>query len=128
MNHETGRGLDLDCAGFRERIDDYRAGRLDGEAARALAAHAADCGDCARRLGPRGRPPRLVAAGFIGAFAASILTLIYTGLKVREAGSADERPEATAPVSEDPAAMRPPSRGRDTAAEADARDDAAPQR
>ncbi len=32
--------------------------------------------------GRRGRPPRLIAAGFIGAFAASIATIIYTGLLV----------------------------------------------
>ena len=30
----------------------------------------------------RGRPPLLIAAGFIGAFAASIATIIYTGLLV----------------------------------------------
>jgi len=40
------------------------------------------------------RPPRLVAAGFVAAFAASVLTLIYTGLMV------------SAPVS-DPAAGLP---------------------
>lgn len=31
---------------------------------------------------PRGRPAKWIAAGFIGAFAASVFTVIYTGLNV----------------------------------------------
>ena len=59
--------------------------------ARALAAHPVDApsADFAERvltrakLPVRRRPPRIVAAGFVAAFAASVLTLIYTGLMVR---------------------------------------------
>jgi hypothetical protein len=39
---------------------------------------------------PLGRPPRLVAAGFIGAFATSILTVVLTGLWVRSPESKRE--------------------------------------
>jgi hypothetical protein len=35
----------------------------------------------------KGGPPRLVALGFLIAFAASVLTLIYTGLLARSPGS-----------------------------------------
>lgn len=41
----------------------------------------------------RRKPPRIVAFGFLFAFALSILTLIYTGLLVRAPGSAPEAPE-----------------------------------
>ena len=42
---------------------------------------------------PRRQSPRIVAAGFLGAFAASVLTVIVTGLWVRA-------PESQQPVSE----------------------------
>lgn len=50
------------------------AGPGEGFAGRALAG--------AIQSGSRRRPPRLIAAGFIAAFAASVLTVIYTGLLV----------------------------------------------
>lgn len=63
--------------------------------ARALAAYPVDVpsADFAERVLTRAkapvrhRPPRLVAAGFVAAFAASVLTLIYTGLMVGAPGS-----------------------------------------
>ncbi len=51
---------------------------------------------------PRGRPPRLIAAGFVVAFAASIATIIYTGLLVdgprRESAANDGAVEAGLPA------------------------------
>lgn len=112
----------MDCERFREQLDACRAGRLDAEAARAHAAHAAECADCARHARARGRPPRLVTAGFLGAFAASILTLIYTGLKVREADSVDAGSQAAADVSE-PAPGAAAAQGRGDAASEQAADE-----
>lgn len=110
------QGARLDCERFREQLDARRAGRLDAETARAHAAHAAECADCARRASAPGRPPRLIAAGFLGAFAASIFTMIYTGLKVREADSVDAGSQA---VESETARGAPAAQGRgDAAAEA----------
>jgi hypothetical protein len=66
----------------------------------------------------RGRPPRLIAFGFLLAFAASVLTLIYTGLRVV---SPDSEP-ATEPARADQAAVadaRPNAPVGDTGAAAD---------
>ncbi len=90
------QGSRLDCEGFRERLDDYAAGRLDAGARAGLDAHRAACAECAALVSGRARPPRLVAAGFLAAFAASVLTLIYTGLSVRGVESADEAESAAA--------------------------------
>lgn len=106
----------MDCETFRAELDDLRSGRLDAEATSELRAHVAGCADCEAFAKRRGRPPRLVAAGFLGAFAASIATLIYTGLNVREPGpEADAEPaRASVEAPEAPA----------TDADADAEDEA----
>lgn len=102
----------MHCAQHEADLDDYLDGELDAGRRAGFEAHAADCRHCAERLeraralarslaaypvqGPAPqfearvlagarvvqRPPRIVAAGFVAAFALSVLTLIYTGLMV----------------------------------------------
>lgn len=101
----------MDCSRFRERLEAFRAGRLDAAAAAEVAAHRDTCPDCARLARGQARPPRLVAAGFLGAFAASVFTLIYTGLHVRDAPvEGEETPgRAAGPEREPPAAGAEPA-------------------
>lgn len=79
----------MNCEHFRDALAELAAGRLGADAERELEAHRAACADCAALARRRRRPPRLVAFAFLGAFAASILTLIYTGLNVRDPDSVD---------------------------------------
>lgn len=102
----------MSCTEHAAEIDAYLDDALDAERRARFDAHAAGCAGCAARLqqasslaralaalpmqapapgfearvlaGARvvRRPPRIVAGGFVAAFAASILTLIYTGLMV----------------------------------------------
>ncbi len=82
---------------------------------------------------PRGRPPLLIAAGFIGAFAASIATIIYTGLLVdgprRESAADGDTLEAGIAAPQDAGANARPERTDGVGAVADGRpaDDAASQ-
>lgn len=81
----------------------------------------------AKQTGRRkGGPPRLVALGFLIAFAASVLTLIYTGLRIKSSDSVSEPRRgdqaAVAEARPDPpvddgraAADGPDSAGRDEA-------------
>jgi hypothetical protein len=102
----------MNCTVDGADLDAYLDDALDAERRARFEAHAADCASCRARLArartlaralaelpvpppPPGfearvlagarvvqRPPRIVAAGFVAAFAASVLTLIYTGLMV----------------------------------------------
>lgn len=102
----------MNCEQHQTSLNSYLDKALDAQRAAEFEAHAAQCQDCGRRLaqarritrapaadtvaGPGEgttqraltvahkpqRPPRIVAAGFVAAFSASILTLIYTGLMV----------------------------------------------
>jgi hypothetical protein len=102
----------MNCEQQLSDLDPYLDAELDPRRTAEFEAHAAQCQDCGRRLaqarrlaralaadpvaGPseeytqraltqarkRQRPPRIVAAGFVAAFSASIVTLIYTGLMV----------------------------------------------
>ncbi len=86
----------MNCEAFRARLADFVTGRLDADARREFVAHIDACAECAEVLRRRRRPPRLVAAGFVGAFAASVFTLIYTGLNVGDVQRADDAPAARA--------------------------------
>ncbi len=75
--------------------------------------------------GRRGRPPLLIAAGFIGAFAASIATIIYTGLLVdgprRESAANSAAVEAGLPATRNVDADARPERAEVVGAAADGR-------
>jgi hypothetical protein len=102
----------MNCERHQANVDAYLDAELDPRLDAEFEAHAEGCVDCGRRLAQarrlsnalaaypaasprqgffdqalaearkRQRPPRVIAAGFVAAFAASILTLIYTGLMV----------------------------------------------
>lgn len=72
---------------------------------------------------PRGRPPLLIAAGFIAAFAASIATIIYTGLLVegprRETAESGGAVESGFPTIQDAGANAPVVRADENGVPAD---------
>ncbi len=115
----------MNCDDFRAGLAAYRAGGLEPDERRALEAHRAACADCERYARKSGRPPRLVALGFVGAFAASILTLIYTGLNVRDrepVESAEPAPPRAAPAPAEQGGARQrdePERGDDDGRQSD---------
>ncbi|HLF12443.1 MAG TPA: zf-HC2 domain-containing protein [Gammaproteobacteria bacterium] len=109
----------MTCTRIESELHAFIDGELDAARRRVLERHVGECPSCTKLLeeakaarrapgvppveraavragqtpanGRPGRPPRLVAAGFLGAFATSILTVVFTGLWVRSPESKSDR-------------------------------------